>query len=69
MGCKNRKKKEEMIRFIRDSGGRLIIDKMKNLKGRGFYLCPDIRCLKKAQKNKNMVWAIGIDGSPVSLMV
>ena len=49
MGCGSRKKKEEMIRLVRvapegtTSGSGTV-------SGRGFYLCPDLRCLKVAQK-------------------
>lgn len=32
--------------------GTLLIDWMKNLGGRGFYLCPEEACLKKAEKKK-----------------
>jgi len=39
-----------MIRFIQGSDKPVIMDVKMNLPGRGFYLCADAACLKKAQK-------------------
>jgi hypothetical protein len=68
IGCRRRRKKEEMLRFIRSAEGVIFINEMKNPTGRGIYLCPDLQCLKIAQKKKQMVRVFGFDGSPVSLV-
>ena len=50
VGCLKKKKKGEMNRFVQSSDKLVIMDGKKNLPGRGFYLCPDAACLKKARK-------------------
>jgi predicted RNA-binding protein YlxR (DUF448 family) len=52
MGCRKKRKKEEMVRFIKRSDGVLFTDEEKNLNGRGYYLCPNPICLKLAQKKR-----------------
>ncbi len=49
IGCGKRGKKEEMIRFVRKTSGQ-VSNNPKPLEGRGFYLCPDLACLRIAQK-------------------
>jgi hypothetical protein len=51
VGCRGRRKKEEMIHLVRTSDG-LVPASGKTWSGRGSYLCPDSECLKKAQKKK-----------------
>jgi len=53
IGCRNRRKKEEMIRLVRTPGG-LAPANGSNGSARGFYLCPESTCLKKAQKKYPM---------------
>ena len=52
MGCRERKAKKELIRVVRKTDGTVSLDFSGKLNGRGAYLCPDIECLKKAQKTK-----------------
>jgi predicted RNA-binding protein YlxR (DUF448 family) len=55
IGCRKRRKKEEMVRLVRSPDGVLFINEKKSLNGRGYYLCPDRMCLKLAQKkNRSM---------------
>jgi predicted RNA-binding protein YlxR (DUF448 family) len=49
IGCRSRKRKGEMIRFVRNASGSIVTG-TKNLQGRGFYLCPDLTCLNTAYK-------------------
>jgi predicted RNA-binding protein YlxR (DUF448 family) len=39
-----------MVRFKQGKDGNLFLDVQKKINGRGFYLCPDVACLKLAQK-------------------
>ena len=55
IGCRSRKKKEEMLRFIHAVEG---LERCRT-NGRGFYLCPDIICLKMAQKKVRGSMALG----------
>ncbi len=50
IGCRSRRKKTEMVRFIRTPEGSLMRADKKKAGGRGLYLCPDPRCFKKAEK-------------------
>jgi predicted RNA-binding protein YlxR (DUF448 family) len=58
IGCRSRKKKEEMLRFIHTVDGIALFNKNSETNGRGFYLCPDVTCLKMAQKKGrgSMAW-------------
>jgi len=52
MGCRERRAKRELIRVVRGTDGVVSVDFSGKLNGRGAYLCPNIECLKKAQKSK-----------------
>ena len=52
MGCRERKAKKELIRVVRMTDGNVSLDFSGKLNGRGAYICPDLECLKKAQKSK-----------------
>ena len=54
MGCRERRPKREMIRVVRTPEGAVNLDFGGKMNGRGAYLCPDIECLKKAQKAKSL---------------
>jgi uncharacterized protein len=66
VGCRKRRKKEEMVRFKQGEGGILSMDEKKKLNGRGFYLCPDLTCLRLAQKKIQTGRVHRIGGSAVS---
>ena len=52
MGCRERREKRELIRVVRCTDGSVSLDFSGKLNGRGAYLCPNMECLKKAQKSK-----------------
>jgi predicted RNA-binding protein YlxR (DUF448 family) len=52
IGCRKKKKKEEMLRLVKSINGGVSIDEKKRMKGRGFYLCPDPICFKMARKKE-----------------
>ena len=52
MGCRERKAKRELIRVVRSPEGNVSLDFGGKANGRGAYLCPDLECLKKAQRSK-----------------
>ena len=49
IGCGNRRKKGELIRFVREGSRSVSLDARRHT-GRGFYLCPDPACLNTARK-------------------
>jgi predicted RNA-binding protein YlxR (DUF448 family) len=58
IGCRRKRKKEEMLRFIKGIDGVMFINEKKRINGRGFYLCPDIICFKTAQKKERWVGSL-----------
>ena len=52
MGCRERREKRQMIRVVRCTDGTVNLDFSGKLNGRGAYICPNLECLKKAQKSK-----------------
>ena len=52
MGCRERREKRQMIRVVRCTDGSVSLDFSGKLNGRGAYICPNLECLKKAQKSK-----------------
>ena len=54
MGCRERKAKRDMIRVVRGTAGNVSLDFSGKANGRGAYICPDMECLKKAQKAKSL---------------
>jgi len=55
MGCRAKRKKEEMIWLAQSPGGVVVVNRKKPHQGRGFYLCPDLRCLNMAKKKRKGV--------------
>jgi len=54
VGCRERKKKEDLIRVTRGAEGLLIVNHRKPDGGRSLYLCPNPKCLKMAEKKNRM---------------
>ncbi len=50
IGCGAKKEKRNLIRFV-SMNSILILDRKKNMGGRGYYLCPDSSCIKKVFKD------------------
>jgi predicted RNA-binding protein YlxR (DUF448 family) len=55
IGCREKKKKEEMIWLAQSPGGVVVVNRKRPHQGRGFYLCPDLRCLNMAKKKRKGV--------------
>ncbi|OGP55082.1 MAG: hypothetical protein A2162_08065 [Deltaproteobacteria bacterium RBG_13_52_11b] len=71
VGCRERKKKEELVRFTRGPAKGpedfLYLSEKRSLPGRGFYLCPTLKCFRMAQKKKQVGRILGSHGSPISV--
>ena len=50
LGCREMKPKKELIRVVRSPEGEISLDFKGKASGRGAYVCPDPKCLKKAIK-------------------
>lgn len=53
-GCGESKPKRELIRVVRSPEGEISLDFTGKKAGRGAYLCPSDKCLKKAQKTRKL---------------
>jgi len=59
VGCRERKRKMDLIRVVRTPDGEIKIDATGKLSGRGAYLCPSSEeCLKKAVKSNALERAL-----------
>jgi predicted RNA-binding protein YlxR (DUF448 family) len=66
IGCRGKRKKGDMLRFARTIDGVMLADEKKRMNGRGFYLCPDLICLKMAEKKERRGRFLGTHGLPAS---
>lgn len=55
IGCRKRREKGELLRFILTADGKAQQAEKKGQSGRGVYLCPDERCLKTARKKHRFI--------------
>ena len=53
-GCNEMKDKRDMIRIVKISEDEFSLDFTGKKPGRGAYICKDIACLDKAEKNKGL---------------
>ena len=54
IGCGESRPKKELIRVVRSPEGELSIDFTGKKPGRGAYVCPSDKCLKRAVKSKKL---------------
>ena len=54
VGCAAMGNKKEMMRVLKTPEGLIILDKTGKKNGRGAYLCMNLSCLQKAEKNKGL---------------
>ena len=52
VSCNERKEKNQLLRIVNNKDLGIKIDITGKLNGRGAYICKDIECIKKAEKNK-----------------
>ena len=50
VGCREMHEKRELIRIVKSAEGMVSIDMRGKAPGRGAYICPSTKCLKKARK-------------------
>lgn len=60
IACRAKKKKQELLRIVKCEQ-KFLIDEKHNVNARGMYICPDIKCLERLEKNKNIEKVIKID--------
>ena len=60
VGCRTMRDKKELIRVVKTPEGEIVLDTTGKKSGRGAYVCPDIRCLKKARKARALERALEV---------
>ena len=50
LSCMTRRPKVELIRIVRSTDGKAIIDTENRLSGRGAYICSNLSCVQIARK-------------------
>ncbi|RPJ49116.1 MAG: DUF448 domain-containing protein [Candidatus Latescibacterota bacterium] len=48
LGCRERKRQHELLRFVRAEGGAIVVGRAAP--GRGFYVCPRLECTAKLER-------------------
>ena len=52
-GCNEMKEKKAMMRVLKCEEG-IVLDTTGKKNGRGAYICPSLKCLKKARKSRRI---------------
>ena len=65
IACRELKPKKEMLRIVKNSEGKILLDFSGKASGRGAYICNDENCVKKLKKQRliNKVFACEVDES------
>lgn len=58
-GCGEMKPKKELVRVIKTTDDRIVIDATGRMNGRGAYICHSSECLKRAIKTKAIERSLG----------
>ncbi len=53
-GCREMKNKKEMMRVLKTTDDRIVLDTTGKQNGRGAYVCFSRECLEKARKNHGL---------------
>ncbi len=63
VACRELKEKREMLRIVRNSEGKIIIDFSGKAAGRGAYICNNPECVKKLRRQRilNKVFSCQVD--------
>ena len=58
VGCREMKPKMQLLRVVKPPEGDARIDRTGKASGRGAYVCPQLECLRKAQKSRALERAL-----------
>lgn len=54
MACREKKRKEQLIRVVKQKNGVIFIDKTRKADGRGSYVCNSSECLELLRKKRGL---------------
>ena len=58
--CRTQKNKNELLRVVKSKDNIIKVDETGKQSGRGAYICYDMECFDKAQKNRRLEKALEI---------
>ena len=61
VGCREMRPKRELVRIVRSPEGQVSVDLKGRSPGRGAYICPDEKCLKRAISSKALSRVLEVD--------
>lgn len=61
IACGENKEKQDLIRVVRDSDKKVIVDISGRVNGRGAYICIDTKCFEKAEKTRRLSRTLEIE--------
>ena len=59
-GCRARRPKGELLRFVRDAAGTVIMDPHQQAPGRGGYCCPAEACVQRALRKGSLAHTLRV---------
>lgn len=65
MACRQVKDKRELVRLVRLSDGRVVIDMHGRAAGRGAYLCPSLECWQAGLSNNRLDYVLKTSIAPL----
>ncbi len=54
LGCNEHQPKQQLLRVVRSPEGEVSLDFRGKKSGRGAYICKDVKCLRRARKNRRL---------------
>ncbi len=54
MGCNTIKKKQELLRIVKNKKNEIKVDSLGKEDGRGAYICYDLKCLEQLVKSNRL---------------
>lgn len=64
LGCNEHRPKQELMRVVRTPEGEVTLDPTGKKSGRGAYVCPDVKCLKKVRKSGRLASNLACEITP-----
>ena len=58
IGCRKKKEKDDLIRIVKNSEGKIMVDLNGKMAGRGAYICKDEECFNRAVKSNKLKIAL-----------
>ena len=63
MVCRTAREKKDLVRFVKNKSGEILLDNNQSLDGRGCYVCKSEECLVKLKKTRALNRAFKINVS------